>query len=591
MKKILLSLFALFAVMGASAQETDVTTLPWTMVEQGCATDFNNPDAALVFGTDASVGSISYVDVSDYGQITLYGEPNQRARLFINIEEFGNIKGTVYVDLDAEGKAVYDFNNLLSVQPTLQYIHLNGVKASSWNTKLNLSKITVSGDPIQFPELWTCPEGEIDFTTLPVVGRLIDNNIGAALGEGAVVYGSQSDGSNYTDVTAYGTVKFYGTPGLALRIFVNREGTSGVTAGSTEQNLTLDADGVAVLNVQDVMTATGKDYCYLSAVKTGWGAAGKINGITVTEKPAAAPVVTITEVDGTYEVTSTSETEALYYLCKPMSWLDEGETPESYLNNQIEGMGSMVDSEADWELYDHMGLVPAPKTFTVADYEAMYAGQEMFIVAANVGWDGEKLAVISNVALQKFTVPSPIPTPEFASVTLNAAGYATYSNEMDVMVATEGVEAYKAKVNGDKIELTKIEGIIPYCTGIILYGTPGTEVKFEYADFMNYEEADMSGNDLMATLDEFGDVVPVETNSWALGNDNKFLSFTGTDYIANRAYLVYEKPADVKMEIVFATTGIKNVNAAAREGKMLQNNRIVILKNGKKFNVAGQVIK
>ena len=36
-------------------------------------------------------------------------------------------------------------------------------------------------------------------------------------------------------------------------------------------------------------------------------------------------------------------------------------------------------------------------TFTVADYEEVYAGEEMFIIAANVGWDGEKLAVISNI--------------------------------------------------------------------------------------------------------------------------------------------------------------------------------------------------
>lgn len=127
-----------------------------------------------------------------------------------------------------------------------------------------------------------------------------------------------------------------------------------------------------------------------------------------------APVIAIEEGEGTYTITSTSADAALYYLCKPMSWLDEGETPESCLQSDIEGMGAMVDSKETWEMYDHMGMQPAPKTFTVADYEEMYAGQEMFIIAANVGWDGEKLAIISNIEVKNFTVPAPEPKPELA---------------------------------------------------------------------------------------------------------------------------------------------------------------------------------
>lgn len=132
---------------------------------------------------------------------------------------------------------------------------------------------------------------------------------------------------------------------------------------------------------------------------------------TVTAKSAAPgpelETVTITEGEGTYTVTSTSSTAAILYLCKPMSWLDEGETPEAALNTELAGMASMIDSEETWELYDHMGCKPAPKTFTVSDYQEMYGGEEMFLIAANIGWDGEKLGIISNVALQYFTVPTP----------------------------------------------------------------------------------------------------------------------------------------------------------------------------------------
>lgn len=144
----------------------------------------------------------------------------------------------------------------------------------------------VKGDPLPEEDPWVCPTGEIDFTTLPVVGTLLDNNIGVKVGGGAVVYGSQSDGSNYTDVTAYESVKFYGTPGLSLRLFVNREGGSGVVVGKTEQQLTINAEGFAIMDVQAVMDATEKEYCYLSCAKTNWGDGGKVEGITVIEKQA-----------------------------------------------------------------------------------------------------------------------------------------------------------------------------------------------------------------------------------------------------------------------------------------------------------------
>ena len=136
---------------GVNAEsEIDVTTLPWVNNGQGCTQDFNNPDAETVFGTDAG-GTFSYVDVSAYGIIKLYGTANQTARLFINRGEAGD-NGVFYVDIDAEGVGVFNCNTVLTTQPKAQYIHLNGVKSKAWGAKLNLSKITVSGDPIEFPE-------------------------------------------------------------------------------------------------------------------------------------------------------------------------------------------------------------------------------------------------------------------------------------------------------------------------------------------------------------------------------------------------------------------------------------------------------
>lgn len=154
MKKFTKSLMVLSLLLtgwsGAYAQETDVTTLPWVNKGQDCANDFNNASTSLVFGTDAG-GTASYVDVSDYCTIKLYGTASQQARLFINREEAGD-NGIFYIDLDTNGEAVFDCNEVLKQQPKAQYIHLNGVKAKNWDGKLNLSLITVSGSPISFPE-------------------------------------------------------------------------------------------------------------------------------------------------------------------------------------------------------------------------------------------------------------------------------------------------------------------------------------------------------------------------------------------------------------------------------------------------------
>lgn len=251
MKKILL--FALLAVMSviAKAQETDVTTLDWTQKGQGCTKDFDK-ETGTVFGHDAGGTNLSYVDVSAYGQITLYGTPNQTARLFVNREEIGD-KGTIFVDLNEEGVGVYDFNGLLALQPTIQYIHLNGVKAAAWDTKLNLSKITVSGDPIPFPEdVWTCPEGETDVTKLAWTKKTQDCAKNFATLTADPIFGTDAggEGISYVDITSYGTLKVYGPKGQTVRFFINRE----EYPSNFQFRINIGEDGVGTFNIANVLS-------------------------------------------------------------------------------------------------------------------------------------------------------------------------------------------------------------------------------------------------------------------------------------------------------------------------------------------------
>lgn len=185
----------------------------------------------------------------------------------------------------------------------------------------------------------------------------------------------------------------------------------------------------------------------------------------------------------------------------------------------------------------------------------------------------------------------------FTRVNLNSAGYATFSCKDASYIATEGVTAYKAAVNGDLITLTALEGNIPAGTGVILYANT-FETKADLPVATSGSAANMTGNSLKPTTLDDGSLAWMETNSWALGDGTEFLRFTGSAFVHNRAYLVHTADANAKqMSIVFAddlsATGISNAvsEKSPRDGKFINNGNIIIVKNGKKYNLAGQPVK
>lgn len=182
----------------------------------------------------------------------------------------------------------------------------------------------------------------------------------------------------------------------------------------------------------------------------------------------------------------------------------------------------------------------------------------------------------------------------FVRVNLNAEGYATFSAKDPSFIATDGVTAYKAAVDGELITLTALEGNIPAGTGVMLHGAiAGAKVNLPVAT--SGSAADVTGNSFKPTTLADGSLATLEANSWALGDGNQFLTYTGTEYIHNRAYLVHEKASASKMRIVLAdeATGVDSVasKSSARNAKIMENGNIVIIKNGVKYNVAGQIIK
>ena len=157
---------------------------------------------------------------------------------------------------------------------------------------------------------------------------------------------------------------------------------------------------------------------------------------------------------------------------------------------------------------------------------------------------------------------------KYPLVTLNPKGYATLSFKADMLLSSDCMKAYTAKVDGDKIICTEIaDGVIPAGNGIILYGTPSTS-----AQLLEYDNASaLSDNDLLATTKSDGSLADIPTNGYNFVlNGNKFLQFTGTSFTANKAYfnLDYNPVVtnEAKLSIVFnkdeVTAGVAEIEKA-----------------------------
>ena len=121
----------------------------------------------------------------------------------------------------------------------------------------------------------------------------VDFNVGndATLGGGAVVCGTGTvDYLIYADLTGSTKILFEGTPGVALRVLMNRQESN--NGPLVERNPTIGEDGKAELDVSDL------DYVHVNAIKTGWGSAsGKISSIKFVKPadPLAIPKEALTK--------------------------------------------------------------------------------------------------------------------------------------------------------------------------------------------------------------------------------------------------------------------------------------------------------
>ena len=160
-----------------------------------------------------------------------------------------------------------------------------------------------------------------------------------------------------------------------------------------------------------------------------------------------------------------------------------------------------------------------------------------------------------------------------------------------------GATAYKAKVSGDNIVMTALEGVIPSGTGVVIAGDDAASYTLTYVS--TDATADVTENDLHG--------VNVRTESATLkGNSSKLLAlnsteaefqeYTGTYFPANKAYLLV--PSTSRMKMVFAdaneVTGIKSVTnneKSSKARKFLRSGKLVIETAKGTYTVEGTQIQ
>jgi len=186
------------------------------------------------------------------------------------------------------------------------------------------------------------------------------------------------------------------------------------------------------------------------------------------------------------------------------------------------------------------------------------------------------------------------------SATIGSYEYATFSSTYPVNVDVDGLEAYIATgENGNYVTMQKVTGDVAANTGLVLKGVAKTYSLPVVASGTSYGE-----NHLWA-ITEDGTVDPAAT-----GYTNYVLSVQSENVVwapivatpapikAGQAALWLPASGETSaraMRFSGDITAVEAVEAAseakAQEGKFIENGKIVIVKNGVKYNAAGQQVK
>ena len=279
------------------------------------------------------------------------------------------------------------------------------------------------------------------------------------------------------------------------------------------------------------------------------------------------------------------------------SWLLRNSSRGLYSSN---GSGTPVGVQG-LKTGQYIKMVVAGMTsFTVSDAASLVDGMstetEKYIVVnsdGNANINFNRYGYIKSISVCNVAVP----------VTVSAAGYATFSSTYDLDFSdVEGLTAYIA-TSGDATTVT-IEPVEDAAagTGLVLKGDAGT-----YNIPVIASGTDHSATNKLFAITADGNVTKAADANYTnyvlalQGGSVVFAPVTGENYApvkAGQAALCLQTGGLARaLSISFGDiTAVENVEAApaeakAKEGKFIENGKLVIVKNGVKYNAAGAQVK
>lgn len=182
------------------------------------------------------------------------------------------------------------------------------------------------------------------------------------------------------------------------------------------------------------------------------------------------------------------------------------------------------------------------------------------------------------------------------TVTTNAYGWSTFAVGADVKwLAAESPElkAYSGLVSADASALDLYEiavaDAIPAGAGVIFHGAANTTYNLYNAA----SATAIASNDLIGCTTDKD--VTSESNVYVLSG-NAFQEYIGTYIPAGKAYIQVNAgsaaPAQrMAIRIHPVATAVENVAADAQAQKLVRDGQLLILRDGKTYNVQGQLVK
>ena len=177
--------------------------------------------------------------------------------------------------------------------------------------------------------------------------------------------------------------------------------------------------------------------------------------------------------------------------------------------------------------------------------------------------------------------------------------YSTFYHSGADYTLPAGVEAFKAAISGDALNLTKVaeaSEAIPAGNAVILKSdNQNYTLTASAATTSSYSENSLQGTNAAINTPSNCYVLSGESSDHSVTGVG-FYQYTGAKVGAHKAYIQWGgSGAPKRMRFVFneenTATAVENANVEGKSVKFIENGQFYILRNGVRYNAQGQIIK